>query len=148
MSRMPILIVCVLWASGCGDRAGDGFGGVAGPPEWELYEPVVRHLLPRATAAKAAVVRLSLPEGGDTALFCRRFADAAVPVRPAAADRREPDAYLIKIYDISGEKVQWQGPDSARVFVLDHHASESLRCGTPYPVPVHRDDNRWVVNDR
>jgi hypothetical protein len=148
MSRAAILIACVVLTSGCGERPEGGFGAAAGAPEWELYEPVVRFLLPRAEKAKAAVVRLSLPEGSDTALFCRRFAEAPVPVRPAPAERPEPDAYLIRIYDVSGERVQWQGPDNARVFVLDHSASETLRCGTPYPIPLRREGNRWVVADR
>src|SRR5262245_56113451 len=148
MSRAAILMACVLLTSGCGDRPGGGFGGIVGPAEWELYEPVVRYLLPRAEKAKATVVRISLPEGGDRELFCRRFADAPVPVRAAPAERPEPDAYLIRIADVSGEKVQWEGPDNARVFVLDHPASETLRCGTPYPIPLRREAGRWVIADR
>src|SRR5262249_56482653 len=102
------LVVRGRWEGGGGAGRGGGLGGLGAPREGELYEPVVRYLLPRAAETKAAVVRLSLPEGSNTELFCRRFADAPVPVRAAPAEGPEPDAYLIRIADVSGEKVQWQ----------------------------------------
>jgi hypothetical protein len=143
-----------------GELAGDGAtdGGPSGgkaltgsPPEFDLYEPVVRSLLPRAAAAAGPgrpVVYVGLPEGDSAEAFCRRFRGQPVAVRPLSGDGKDSagqGAYLIYINEVSGAKVQWEGSHQARVFVLDYPARQPPTCGTPYPVRVRREGGQWVV---
>src|SRR3954447_2036463 len=144
---LPSVAVCSLLLSGCWNTPGGGAGmpdsGGAGggptglgadPPEWDLYEPVVRHLLP-ATAAGAgggrATVYVGLPDGGPAERFCRRFRGQPVPVLPLPAGREAPGggpAAVIQISEVSGEKVQWEGADRARVFVRTYAVGEQPFC--------------------
>jgi hypothetical protein len=120
-------------------------------PELDLYEPVVRFLLPRAAAAAGAkrpVVYIGLPDAESAGQFCDRFRGQPVAVLPWSGDPAQVPgeaAYFIRISTVSGEKVQWEGPDQARVFVLDYPVARPPDCGTPYPVRVRREGGRWAV---
>lgn len=146
-----ILVVGLLLAEGCsrGPQGPAGGGGPEGPSELDLYEVVVRHLLPRAGGGAGGgrpVVYVGLPDDAPAECFCARFKDQAAAVRPLAGGAPLPrGAYVIRIQSVSGANVQWQGPDKVRVFVLDYPAGETLKCGTPYPVPLARVGGRWVV---
>jgi hypothetical protein len=48
---------------------------------------------------------------------------------------------------VQGE-VQWLSPEQPRVFVRSHRADETLRCGTPWPIPLKRENGRWVADVR
>jgi hypothetical protein len=119
---------------------------------FDLYEPVVRHLMkPLETRASARpwVVYVNLPWGLPDEAFCARFADGAIPVRPfgdAATDTADQSAYIINICNPSARKVHWEGPDRARILVSHHATSESFcGCDAPSPVPVRRAGGQWVV---
>jgi hypothetical protein len=155
MIRRLLLALPFLLLAGC---SGGGFGGdsgagssenAGGSPELDLYEAVVRHLLPRAQEAageKRPAVHVFLPPGADMEKFCRRFEGGPVPVLSRLADAAgDPDqsAYLIRI-DGSGSGAAGE----VRVFVRDYPASETPRCGTPYPISLRRQGDRWVVADR
>jgi hypothetical protein len=150
MTRRILPLFCLLLPLGCSNRSSDDPLGPDGKPaEWQLYEPVVRHLLPRAGAgAQAAYV--SLPDGAPADEFCQRFKDQPIAVLPFPGNGQgavPAGAYIINIQSISGQKFQREGPDRARVFVLDHPAGEALKCGTPYPVPLRRANGRWTVRE-
>jgi hypothetical protein len=156
-AALAVAVGVLVWLSVLlpGDTAGGG-GPPRGkmptgsPPEFDLYEPVVRSLLPRAAAAgpRRPVVYIGLPEGDSAEAFCRRFRGQPVAVRPWSGDGKDAPgdaAYLIHIQEVSGAKVQWEGLHQARVFVLDYPARQPPTCGTPYPVRVRREGGRWVV---
>jgi hypothetical protein len=139
--------LCVLLPDGA-------IGGIppgGSPTEFDLYEPVVRFLLPRAAAAagdKRPAIYVLLPEEGSAEEFCRRFHGQAIAVLPWSGDLAPAPgeaAYLIRISHVSGEKVQWEGPDQGRVFVLDYPVGQTPKCGTPYPVRVRRAGGQWAV---
>jgi hypothetical protein len=150
MVYRSFLVLGLLLSGGC-SRAPQGPGGGdgnAGPSEMDLYEVVVRHLLPRAGGAGAGrpTVYIALPDDVPADRFCARFKDQAVAVRPLPGAGALPRGdYVIRIQSVSGANVQWQGPGKVRVFVLDYPAGETLKCGTPYPVPLARVGGRWVV---
>jgi hypothetical protein len=124
------------------------------PAEFDLYEPVVRFLLPRAEAAagpRPPVAYVSLPEGDSAEQFCRRFQGQAVAVKAWPGNGVPPFAptdYFIHISQVSGKKAQWENPDQARVFVRDYSAAQLSDCGTPYPIRLRRESGRWVIVQR
>jgi hypothetical protein len=146
MARRWLFVVVALVPAGCSDSNPSG-----GSQEMDAYEAAVRFVLPRAAQAagnKRPVVYLDLEDKDAAKQLCRRFKDHAFPVIPLESKPRQAPgqaAYVIRISAVSGEKVQWEGPDQARVFLLDHPAGETLKCGTPYPVRVRRQGARWKV---
>src|SRR5262249_42689257 len=122
-----------------------------GATDLDLFETAVRHLSPRAEAAangKRATVYVELPDGAPAAEFCRRFDKERIPVLPwpgAVKEAPGQAAYVIRFASVSGENVQWEGPDQGRVFVLDHPLSTTPCCGTPYPIRLRRNAGRWAA---
>jgi hypothetical protein len=152
MPRRRLYVLCALLAAGC-FRGGQSPGG-ANPPEFDVYEAVVRHLvkpLETSATAKHPVVYVSLPEGLSAEAFCQRFKGEAVAVVPFS-DGVQPGpnqvAYMLTICLISDENVEWQGSDNARILVRHYAAAEVQTCGTPYPVTLRREGNKWVVDAR
>jgi hypothetical protein len=150
MNRRLLSATFALLLAGCADNnpVQNPMGGSA---EWDLYEPVVRQVLPRAEAAAAGkrpVVYVELPDGAPAAEFCRRFDKERVGVRPLSGAPKEVPgeaAYILRFSSVSGDNVQWEGQDQGRVFVLDYPASSMPTCGTPYPFRLRRNGERWVV---
>jgi hypothetical protein len=132
MLRIGLLVGCLVVA-GCSFAPGSG-SDPYGPPE-----AVVKFLLPRAAGA---TVYIALPDGDPPAEFLGRFANNPTPVLagskvPAAGG---PAGYSIKIHGMN-----WDGPDTYRIFVLDHPTGEVLKCGTPYPIVVKKQAGVWTV---
>jgi hypothetical protein len=153
MLRQLLFVPCALVLVGCAENnpVNNPLGGTT---DLDLYETAVRHLLPRAEAAangKRPTVYVELPDGAPAAAFCLRFDKERVPVLPWPGVVKEAPgqaAYVIHFSSVSGENVQWEGQDQARVFVLDHPLSTTPSCGTPYPIRLRRNGGRWlVVND-
>ena len=118
-------------------------------PELDLYEPVVRHLLPRAQSAaagKAPAAYVSLPGGADVEKFCRRFQGGPVPVLPLPAKVEDDPGRAAYIIEIKGTSGGMKG--EVRAMILDYPATSPPRCGTPYPVPLRREGGRWLVVER
>jgi hypothetical protein len=119
---------------------------------FDLYEPVVRHLMKPLEAEappRPWVVYVNVPVGLSVEAFCERFAGSPIPVLPfgdAALDSAEQSAYIIHICNPSARKICWEGPDQASILV-SHHAASAPFCGCdrPAPVPVRRDGGQWVV---
>ena len=111
---------------------------------------MVRHLLSRPGGVVPQTAYVSLPDGAPADEFCQRFKDQPIAVLPFPGKVQgavPAGAYVINIQSISGAKYQREGPDRARVFVLDYPAGETLKCGTPYPVPLRRENGRWKVRE-
>jgi hypothetical protein len=148
-------------ASGDGDSsaaAGDRAAVVAGtggrPAEFDLYEPVVRHLmkpLETRAAPRPWAVYVTVPHGLSAEAFCKRFEGHPIPVlvfSDAAFDTAGQSAYIIQICNPSARTVRWEGPDRASILVSHHAMSEPFcGCDKPYPVPVHLDGGKWVVGE-
>jgi hypothetical protein len=142
MIRRCLLVAIVLLPAGCSGNPGDPEAA----PEADAREAVVRYLLPRATKAggERAIAYLQMNDRAEAERFCARLRDQPVAVRPYPEDGQlpaEPGAYVVRVSDVYG------GVNEARVMVLDYPASAPPRCGTPYPVRVRRDADRWVVVD-
>jgi hypothetical protein len=147
MIRRFLLVVPFLLLAGC--SGGDSAENAGASPELDVYEAVVLYLLPRAEAAaegKPAVVHVSLPPEVDAEKFCRRFQGRPVPVLPRSADSDGDPGRAAYVIRISGSESGTAG--QVRVFVLDHPASQPPRCGTPYPLPLRRQADRWVIAER
>ena len=136
-------------ACGCGFVAGVA-GPTSLPPEYDLYEAVVRHEAARPqpdTARGGPVFYVSISGKDPPAAFLRRLRDLPGRVEPGSRGRAPgpyPSAVVISIR----EEVTWVDGDTARVMLLAFPASEPPRCGTPYPCVVVRRDGRWVVRER
>ena len=74
--------------------------------------------------------------------FLARFDDLPVKVHTNYPNMTHHDidntTVLIHLHDVYHD-----GSDQARVMVLTHHAGETLKCGTPYPVPLVRTNGKW-----
>jgi hypothetical protein len=137
------------------DRSPPAADTSAKPAEFDLYEPVVRHLMmPLETkeAPQPWVVYVTLPYGLSVESFCKRFEGNPIPVlvfSDAALDPAGQSAYIIHICNPTAKKVRWEGPDRASILVSHHALSEpSCRCEAPYPVQVHLNGAEWVVGDQ
>jgi hypothetical protein len=131
---------------GCG-RAPDA---EATHPDMDVYEAVVRHELGNVTAGPdgaSVVVYLSLAHADPPASFLRRFADLPIRIEPGSRYRGGDDEASAVLVSVR-EGVERTGEDQARVMVLSRRASEPLDCGTPYPVRVKRDGDKWVADVR
>jgi hypothetical protein len=168
MVRLQWAFLLLVLMSGCSDRApapGDGnrsLAGVGTPPsaadggiEFDVYEPVVRHLmkpLETRAAPEGWVVFVTVPWGLSEESFCERFAGSPIPVCAFREfDRRPagPSAYIIHICNPSATKVRWEGPDRATILV-SHHAAADAFCGcdAPYAIAVCHEGGKWVVAEK
>ena len=152
MLRHFLLLACAVITAGCAENNPiNGPVNNGGNKDSDLFEAVVRHVIPRAereAGGKKPVVYVELPDGAPAADFCRRFEGQRVPVRPLVGDpKAKPGeaAYLVRFSSVSGENVQWEGTDQGRVFLLDYPAGQSLKCGTPYPMRLRKNAGRWEV---
>jgi hypothetical protein len=145
LSRLLVVTAC--WSLiGCSE----GEPATPDGADLDLYEPVLRKLVsgPAMDANGMKIVYyVSLGDEDSPEKLLARFRGHKPPVEPAShyrPDNRAVAAHMVRFQ----QEVQWLDADHPRVFVLSYPAAETLKCGTPYPVALRRDGNRWVVEDQ